>query len=69
VLAGMRADESGLIEPLRQPGAPVRAYVTQSALERKLGVSPDERPILSAATLWRVAIANRWIAAQAGDSP
>lgn len=67
VLAGLRADESGLVEPLRQPDAPVRAYVAQKALDRKLAVAVDERPMIGAASLWRVAIANRWLLAQHGQ--
>jgi asparagine synthase (glutamine-hydrolysing) len=66
VLAGIRADESGLIEPLRRPDAPVRAYVAQEALDSKIGVAPDERSMLGAGAMWRVAIANRWLLAVAG---
>lgn len=62
VLAGIRADEAGLVEPLRRADAPVRAYVTAEALERKLAVAPDDRSMLSAGSLWLVAIANRWLA-------
>jgi asparagine synthase (glutamine-hydrolysing) len=65
VLAGLRADESGLIEPLRRADAPVRAYVAAGALDRKIGVAPDERTMLSAGSLWRVAIANHWLISQA----
>jgi asparagine synthase (glutamine-hydrolysing) len=68
VLAGTRADESGLIEPLRRADAPVRAYVVAEALDRKIRVGPDERPMSEALSLWRVAIANRWLVAQAGES-
>lgn len=68
VLAGIRADESGLIEPLRRADAPVRAYVAEEALDRKIGVSPEDRPMLGAGSLWRVAIANRWLVSQAGES-
>jgi asparagine synthase (glutamine-hydrolysing) len=66
VLAGIRTDEAGLIEPLRQSDAPARAYVAAEALERKIRVPPDDRSMLGAAPLWRVAIANRWLLAQAG---
>ncbi|HTD07838.1 MAG TPA: asparagine synthase-related protein [Solirubrobacteraceae bacterium] len=66
VLAGIRADESGLIEPLRQPDAPVRAYVAQETLDRRIGVAADERSMLGAGAMWRVAIANRWLLALAG---
>lgn len=68
VLAGMRADEAGLIDPLRRQDAPIRAYVAPNALERKLAISPEERPILAAGPLWQVAIANRWLAHEAGES-
>ena len=66
VLAGMRANEETLIEPLRQTGAPVRAYVAPEALDRKLDLPPDERSPLGAGPLWRVAIANRWLISRAG---
>ena len=62
VLAGMRAEEANLIGPLRRADAPVRAYVAQEPLERKLGVAPDGRSLLGAGSLWRVAIANQWLA-------
>jgi asparagine synthase (glutamine-hydrolysing) len=65
--AGIRADESGLIEPLRLPDAPVRAYVAPAALERTLAVAPAERKMLAAGALWRVAIANRWLMSQSHD--
>jgi len=65
VLAGIRADEAGLIEPLRRTDAPIRAYVATSALERKIAISPDRRLIQEAAALWRVAIINRWLASLA----
>jgi asparagine synthase (glutamine-hydrolysing) len=61
VLAGMRADESRLIEPMRRTDAPVRAYVAPDALERHLAVAPDDRSMLAAGSLWRVAIANSWL--------
>jgi asparagine synthase (glutamine-hydrolysing) len=64
VLAGIRADELGLIEPLRRADAPIRAYISAEALERKIGVPPDDRLMLGAASLWRVAIANRWLLSQ-----
>jgi asparagine synthase (glutamine-hydrolysing) len=67
VLAGIRADEAGLIDPLRRRDAPIRAYVAPDALERKLAILPAERPVLAAGPLWQVAIANRWLAYQAGD--
>jgi asparagine synthase (glutamine-hydrolysing) len=68
VLAGLRADEPGLIEPLRRADAPVRAYVAPEALDRKIEVPPDDRAMLSAGSLWRVAIANRWLISQAHAS-
>jgi len=64
VLAGIRADEAGLVEPLRQADAPIRAYVAAQALERKIGVAADDRSMLGAGPLWRVAIANRWLLAE-----
>lgn len=66
VLAGLRADEAGLIEPLRRADAPVRAYVAAEALEQKIAVASDERSMLGASPLWRVAIANRWLVSQTG---
>jgi asparagine synthase (glutamine-hydrolysing) len=69
VLAGLQADEAGLVEPLRRADAPVRAYVAADALERKIGVAPDERSMLGAGSLWRVAIANRWLGSQIDESP
>lgn len=66
VLAGIRAEESALIEPLRQADAPVRAYVVPEALDRMIGGSPDDRQMFGAGPLWRVAIADRWLAAQPG---
>ena len=61
VLAGVQADEPGLIDPLRRCDAPVRAYVAPDALARKLGVAPGERSMLGALAMWRIAIANRWL--------
>lgn len=68
VLAGIRADEASLVEPLRRANAPIRAYVAGGPLDRKIGVAPDDRSMLGAASLWRVAIANRWLASQAHES-
>jgi asparagine synthase (glutamine-hydrolysing) len=68
VLAGIRADEAGLIEPLRRPTAPLRGYVVGQSLDRKLEVSADDRALLGAGLLWRVAIANRWLISQAGSA-
>jgi hypothetical protein len=56
-----------LVEPLRRRDAPVRAYVTARALDRQIDEAPDDRSILRAGFLWRVAIANRWLLAQAGE--
>jgi len=67
VLAGIRADESGLVEPLRRSDAPVRAYVAADALNRKLEVLPEDRPMVGVASLWRVGIVNRWLLAIAGE--
>jgi asparagine synthetase B (glutamine-hydrolysing) len=67
LLAGNRADEAGLIEPLRHPDAPVRGYVAEEPLERKLGVAPEERAMRGALSLWRVAIVNRWLLSLAGE--
>jgi len=68
VLAGMRADEAELIEPLRRAEAPIRGYVERAALDRKLAVAPEERSMLGAGSLWRVAIADRWLEFQAGQA-
>jgi hypothetical protein len=68
VLAGLRADEAGLIDPLRRADAPIRAYVAPDALERKIAVPAAERSMLAAGPLWQVAIANRWLAYQAGGA-
>ncbi len=67
VLAGMRADEAALIEPLRRADAPVRAYVAAQALDRKIEVSPEQRSMLGAGPLWRIAIGNRWLVSQADE--
>lgn len=64
VMAGIRADEAGLIDPLRRPDAPVRAYVSGEALDRKLAVAPDDRRIQGSAALWRVSIVNQWLASE-----
>jgi asparagine synthase (glutamine-hydrolysing) len=69
VLAGIRADESRLVEPLRRADAPVRAYVAGEALDRKVAVPPDDRPMLGAASMWRVGIANGWLLSQMAKSP
>jgi asparagine synthase (glutamine-hydrolysing) len=66
VLAGISAEEARLIEPLLGANAPIRAYVAPEALDRKIAVDPDARSILGAGSLWRVAIANRWLVSQAG---
>jgi asparagine synthase (glutamine-hydrolysing) len=66
--AGIRADEAGLIEPLRRPDAPVRAYIAAAGLERTLALAPDERSMLKAGALWRVAIANRWLMSQSHEA-
>jgi asparagine synthase (glutamine-hydrolysing) len=68
VLAGLRADELGLVEPLRRADAPVRAYVAHEGLERRIAIAPDERPMSGALLLWRVAIANRWLLSLASES-
>jgi asparagine synthase (glutamine-hydrolysing) len=65
VLAGIRGDESGLIEPLRRADAPVRAYLVAQALERRLEAPPDQRSLFGAVSLWRLAIANHWLLNQA----
>jgi asparagine synthase (glutamine-hydrolysing) len=67
VLDGIRAEEAGLIEPLRQADAPIRAYVAASGLDRKIEVPAERRLMLGAGSLWRVAIANRWLASQTDD--
>jgi asparagine synthase (glutamine-hydrolysing) len=69
VLAGMRTEETQLIEPLRHADAPLRAYVGAAALERWLALAPADRPLLGAGMLWRLAIANRWLLAQPGVQP
>jgi asparagine synthase (glutamine-hydrolysing) len=66
--AGIRADEPGLIEPLRRLDAPVRAYIAPAPLEQTLALAPDERPMLEAGALWRVAIANRWLMSQSQEA-
>jgi asparagine synthase (glutamine-hydrolysing) len=69
VLGGMHAGEAELIEPLRRADAPLRAYVGAAALERWLALAPEDRPLLGAGPLWRLAIANRWLLAQGGSPP
>ncbi len=61
VLDGMRSEEAWLIEPLRRPAAPVRAFLQPAALDRRLAVAAEDRPLLGAGPLWRMAIANRWL--------
>jgi hypothetical protein len=61
MLAGIGADEEGLIAPLRRADAPIRGYVTTAAVEQITEVAPQERSITGVGTLWRVAIANRWL--------
>jgi asparagine synthetase B (glutamine-hydrolysing) len=61
LLEGIRAEEGALIAPLRQPSAPIRAYVVAEALERKVAVAPQQRLMLGAGPLWRLAIANQWL--------
>ena len=68
VLAGIRSEEASLVEPLRRADAPVREYVAPSALDRKLDVSPEQRPLLGAGSLWRSAIIDRWLLLQAERS-
>jgi hypothetical protein len=60
----MRAEEAELIGPLRSAEAPLRDYVTAAGLERWLAVAAEDRPLLGAGLLWRLAIANRWLLAQ-----
>jgi asparagine synthase (glutamine-hydrolysing) len=67
LLAGIQADEAGLIEPLRQPAAPIRAYVRGEALDSRIGVAPSERSLLGAMPLWRLAIADLWLISLAGE--
>jgi asparagine synthase (glutamine-hydrolysing) len=69
VLAGIRAEEAALIDPVKRDDAAIREYVEPLALERKIAVSADERSMLGAVPLWRVAIAERWLAAQTGSDP
>ena len=64
VLAGIGADEAGLLAPLRRADAPVRAYVSCEALDRMLGASPEKRSMFQAGALWRVGIANSWLISQ-----
>lgn len=68
VLAGIRTEESALVEPLRQANAPIRAYVAQEPLERRIGVAPDARSLLGAGSLWRLAIANLWLTSLVSDA-
>jgi asparagine synthetase B (glutamine-hydrolysing) len=65
VLAGIAKDELALVEPLRRADAPVREYVASEALDKRIGIAPAERSMLGVGTLWRVAIADRWLSAQA----
>jgi asparagine synthase (glutamine-hydrolysing) len=68
VLAGMRSEEQGLLAPLHAADAPIRAYVTAKTLERRIGAEPDSRSMLAAGSLWRLAIANRWLMSLLGPS-
>lgn len=69
VLAGVRADEAGLIAPLRRTDAPIRAYVAPAALDERIEMFRSERSMLAAGSLWNVAIANRWLLSEARDAP
>jgi asparagine synthase (glutamine-hydrolysing) len=64
VLAGINGEETGLLAPLRRADAPVRAFVSEPALDRRIAVPRAQRPMLGAGSLWRVAIANRWLLAE-----
>ncbi|HTD07909.1 MAG TPA: asparagine synthase-related protein [Solirubrobacteraceae bacterium] len=66
VLAGISAEEARLIEPLRATNAAVRSYVAGNALDMKIGVAREDRSMLGAGSLWRVAIANQWLEPQTG---
>jgi asparagine synthase (glutamine-hydrolysing) len=68
LLAGMQADEAALIEPMRRADAPIRAYVAADALERRIGIPAGDRSMLGAGPLWRVAVANIWLGAQAVEN-
>lgn len=61
MLAGMHADEEGLIAPLRRASAPIRSCVAPAAVEKLTEVPPHERSITGVGALWNVAIANRWL--------
>jgi asparagine synthase (glutamine-hydrolysing) len=65
VLAGIGAEDAGLIAPLRRADAPIRAYVAPPELDRRIEVASHERSMLGAGALWNVAIANRWLLSEA----
>jgi asparagine synthase (glutamine-hydrolysing) len=69
VLAGIQADEPGLIDLLRRADAPIRAYVASDGLERRIETPSSQRSLYGAVSLWRVAIANRWLISQADENP
>ncbi len=67
LLRAIKSEEASLLDPLRDTNAPVRAYVLPTALEQRIGVRASERPLLQAGSLWRLALANHWLASLAGD--
>lgn len=69
VQQGLHAEEAELIEPLRRADAPVRGYVAAAGLDRRLAVAREDRPMLAAGALWRLATVNRWLLAQANAAP
>jgi asparagine synthase (glutamine-hydrolysing) len=68
LLAALEADESELIDTLRRSDAPIRAYVAPRELDRRIEMPVRERSLLDAGHLWQIAIANRWLASQPGES-
>jgi asparagine synthase (glutamine-hydrolysing) len=69
LLAAVQAEDSALVDPLRRADAPVRAYVDPQALARRIDVAPQERSLLGAWPLWRLAIANKWLVSQSDQRP
>jgi hypothetical protein len=67
LLAALAAEEAGMVDPLRRADAPVREYVAQPELDRRIEMPARERSLLDAGHLWQIAIANRWLLYLAGE--
>jgi hypothetical protein len=69
LLAAVQTEDPVLVEPLRRADAPVRAYVDPQALARRIDVAPQDRSLLGAWPLWRLAIADKWLLSLSEQCP